>query len=214
MKSFASTLLFSLATPIAAIACVSLPMTELTESDYGLLSARISQDFPRISAGQRMRSSDAYGFPSRKHVTIEYEPHRVEDGIQFYFAVDCSFDSDEWVCVSIEERSGIQVDDSMDFVEIPASLNRDKAVRIVESIRREIVVDSDGRYSYSEWGSTRVSDQPLDILKIHSLDRETYTISAAEDILCAEHSIEVREVQCGVEDCSFEIVKNEIEHYL
>jgi hypothetical protein len=72
----------------------------------------------------------------------------------------------------------------------------------------------DGIESYHRLTCQYIPDIGFDLLRIESVDNGLYKVYADSDASCAYHIIEVREVECGLESCSFEILKNEVVHFL
>ena len=182
--------------------------------DQEQIGQYLDSHFDEVDSNTPIRSYRRYGSESQGSVEIEFSPHNVVDGIDIYYSLYCykNYQS-PWSCQELEEKRSVSFDHPTDFVDVPDDMSLDEAKSIVESIKREIVIDEHGRYKYRKWETERVSRDPLNLLRINRTEGDSYEVPVWSGGACSTHVIEVRRIPCGVGTCSFEILRNEATGY-
>ncbi|MCG8606304.1 hypothetical protein MJD09_15135 [bacterium] len=200
---------------VPSFACVPFPLVELDSSSREAIERFVDNHYSEVSSKTEIRHLDAFGFERASSVNIEFRPHRSGDGIDYYFTLSCRSDSAEnWSCGELREKRSIHVQNPDDDIDIGVRIDAPTARKIVESIRGEILVNADGFYRYSESKIEKTSVLALDLEHIELIDEDRYLITSGSWAPCSRHEIEVQKIPCGLEYCSFIVLRNEVKHFL
>ena len=195
------------------LACVESAVVQLSEDSYEMLVEQLDRDFPEIDARTEIRHVDSFGYTVAHYAQVEFIPHRQESGADHYYSVGCRYsENGEWNCGERDERREVTFIGPDDSVRIADDIDADLAIRIAKSIRSELFIDPRGLYSYSMYGKTEVSTEPLNLTFIYRDYEGKYVANAAASGACKVHRIVVREIACGLDECAFEVVENEVLH--
>lgn len=195
------------------LACVESPVVQLSEESYEMLVEQLDREFPEIDARTTIRHVKTFGYTVADYAQVEFQPHRRESGADHYHFVGCKYsENGEWTCGEREERREVAVVGPDDQVRIADDIEADFAIRITKSIRSELFIDQSGLYSYSKYGKTEVSTEPLNLTYIYKNDEGNHVANATVSGACKVHRIVVREIVCGLDECGFEVVENEVLH--
>ena len=195
------------------LACVESPVVQLSEGSFEMLVEQLDRDFPGLESRTAIRHIKSFGHTVAHYAQVEFQPHRQESGADHYYSVGCKkSENGEWSCGEREERREIRFVDPDDHVRIADDIDAGFANRIAKSIRMELFIDQSGLYSYSKYGKIEVSIDPLDLTYIYKNHEGKYVAHAVAPGACEVHRIVVREIACGLNECAFEVVENEILH--
>ena len=217
MKRFVAAIIVIVMTANPALACVELRERPVTDDDFDRLALYLDENFDKVSSATPIRklSSRSRGSGPYFSVDIHFEPHETIGGIESFYGLTCQYNPDVgFDCGSLDTLHSLSFDDPDDYVRIDSAFPTQIGRNIVASIRDAILVDSAGHYKFHEWGEEQISDAALNLLRIESTDIGLYKVYANSDASCSYHIIEVREVECGLEHCSFEILRNEVVNFL
>lgn len=200
-----------LMSPLLSMACVLPDIFPLTPDELVFFKDKAVERIPHIKESSRIRTSRRLGVGDRSKIELEFEPHRVENGAEFYYTAACDHLDGEWLCGYIQEKRGLSFEDPDDFVEIPG-FDGHRARRVLDAVREALVVDSAGRYRFYAVDGVYESETGLDILRLRAGQGGLLVADVASKG-CTFHTVEVRESQCEDGGCTYEVVNNEMVLY-
>jgi len=186
-----------------------------TGIDYDELALYLDENYSKVSSSTLIRSLESYGFGDAFSAEIWFAPHDTTNEVESFYSLSCHHAPDDgFTCGDLDTLHSIAFSDPDDYVRITDELPAEVARKIITSVRESILADASGTYEFEEWGEKKTSDRPLDLLRIETVSPGHFNVYADSDASCTFHLIEVRESDCGLEQCSFEIVKNEVVHFV
>ena len=193
----------------AALACVEYPERVLSASEIASLRQHIESLNLIVDSNTKIRSSRAWGYERFSQVILSFEPHETVEGVDVFYQLRCSKGVTKTKCRDMEIRKSISVEEQTSYVEIDDAVDAETAIRIVQFVHAEIIVDENGRFKASIYEEPAILDGPLIISSI-AKTHDGYRLYVKNDELCTNHRIEVTVAACDKSGCEIEIVSNEI----